>query len=51
MYELYKTGLEALRFMRRSQGLTLERALDVSAEMRDLMEEGDEIAAALREGL
>lgn len=51
MYELYKSGLEALHSMRKSQGLTLEKAADISAEMKDLLEEGDEISAALGEGL
>ena len=50
VYELYKTGLEALRSMRKSQGLTLKRAEDVRAKMEDLIEEGDDIAAVLSQG-
>lgn len=50
VYAAYKSGVEALKFLRNSQGLTLEAAEDVHDEMHQLVEEGEEIAAVLGEG-
>lgn len=51
MYAAYKSGVEALSFLRNSKGLTLEAVEDIQAEMHELVEEGDEIAAVLGEGM
>ena len=50
MFAAYKSGVEALGFLRNSQGLTLEAAEDLRADMNELAEEGEEIAAVLGEG-
>jgi hypothetical protein len=50
VYAAYKSGVGALGFLRNSQGLTLEAAEDVRADMDQLAEEGEEIAAVLGEG-
>lgn len=51
MFAAYKSGVEALGFLRKSQGLTLEAAEDVRADMNQLVEEGEDIAAVLGEGM
>ncbi len=51
MYELYKTGVEAVRSMRKSQGLTLAKAEEIRSDLNDLIEEEDDIVAVLSEGL
>lgn len=43
--------MEALRSIQSSQGLSLEKVEDVHAEVRELVEEGEDIAAVLSEGI
>ena len=50
MYQAYKSGLEALQFMHKSKGLTLERAEDVITDLKEAVEDNEEIAAVLSEG-
>lgn len=49
VFSAYKSGVEAMRSMRRD--LTLEKVEDTSAEMQDLLEEGEDIGAVLSKGL
>lgn len=51
VYAAYKSGVEALGFLRNSEGLTLEAVEDIHDEMHQLVEEGEEIAAILGEGI
>lgn len=50
MYAAYKSGVEAFRSMRESQGLSLEKVEDVKAEMEELLEESEDVAAVLSKG-
>ena len=51
VYVAYRSGVEALRAVQSSQGLTLRGAEEVRADMQELMEEGEEVAAVLAEGM
>ena len=42
--------MEAFRFMRESHDFTLEKVEDVVADLKEAIEEGDEITAVLGEG-
>ena len=47
MFAAYKVGVEAMKSVRKD--MTLEKAEDMKAELQDLVEEGEDIAAVLGE--